>query len=90
MACFGNAYFGVAPAAGSLYTDTGPPACTRQPASGTDKCGKWASKKCVKKKDKGKCGKRKVQKKCKYTCAAEIQNANLGSNNPIDSTNAGR
>ena len=34
-----------------------------------DKCGKQAS--CLKKQQKGKCHKKKVQKKCGRTCAAE-------------------
>ena len=84
--CYGNSYFGTPPPA-NVQEDT---ASTCGNGAGKDKCGKWASKKCEKKKKRGKCRKRKVQKKCGYTCAAEIQNNNLGSNNPIDSTNAGR
>lgn len=33
-----------------------------------DSRGKWADKKCAKKRRKGKCHKRKIQSKCPFTC----------------------
>lgn len=78
--CYGNKYFGILPEKPVQLITCGN-------AKKQDKCGKWAKRKCLKKHKKGACRKNKVQKKCGYTCRAEVANSELGSKNMLDQFN---
>ena len=67
--CFGNDYF-KQPESERCMKDC---PCGFDYKKFEDRCGKWASKKCAKKKNKGHCTKKKVQRRCGHTCYSEVE-----------------